>query len=156
MQLRLNYILIPALVLSVMVIGGLMTDIGMECYETALQLPLLTPPKWVFSYVWTSIYVCCTVSLLVWWNRVQRDTLFWCTLSIVFVNACAHIFWTYLFFVEHAIWYALIDASIIAVTALGILLLLMRRLPKVGLLWLPYVIWSLFAVYLNYLIVLLN
>ena len=118
--------------------------------------PPLSPPGWVFPVVWTLLYVLMGLaSWLVYTSgaspvRVQR------ALSFYLVQLGLNFFWPLIFFRL-----GMYPAAFLWLAALWVLVLictvLFRHIRKAaGQLFAPYLIWCSFALYLNFLVCLLN
>ena len=123
-------------------------------YET-LQRPRLTPPDWVFGPVWTVLYVMIAVSIFLFIRRYKSENGYGIYVLIV-LHLIFNLSWTGIFFGLKAPGLALID-----IILLDISLVFMIRYFWQGdvvssiLLW-PYLIWVLFATYLNASFYILN
>ena len=141
-------ILIP-LVLGAAV--GLITSRFMDYAE--LKQPPLAPPSVLFPIAWSVLYLLMGISFAILKDKGVADN----NISILyFVQLAVNLLWPVAFFVLKwrlfaFIWILLLDALVIA-TAIGFY----RRDNKSGLLQIPYVLWVLFASYLNLGIVILN
>ena len=139
-------------------VGGLSAALtmGSMAQYSALPQPPLAPPAWVFPAVWTVLYILMGVACwLVWKSDAARQdkkralTLYGGQLAVNFV-------WPLLFFGRgwygvSFLWLLLLLALVLAaVAAFG-------RIRKLAA-WLlaPYILWLLFAGYLNCAIWLLN
>lgn len=152
MKLKLNYFVIPSVVFAIALLGKYFTDAGMAWYKT-IQLPILTPPNWVFPIVWNIIFVMATAAALIAYNRLHNRRKI---MSIFLINAALNCFWSYLFFYQHQIGLALLDAILLLLTIIVLIKLLNKQAPNVAYLLLPYGAWVSFAIYLNGHIWLLN
>ena len=123
-------------------------------YET-LQRPRLTPPDWVFGPVWTVLYVMIAVSIFLFIRKYKGENGYGIYVLIV-LHLIFNLSWTGIFFGLKAPGLALID-----IILLDISLVFMIRYFWQGdvvssiLLW-PYLIWVLFATYLNASFYILN
>ena len=123
-------------------------------YET-LQRPRLTPPDWVFGPVWTVLYVMIAVSIFLFIRKYKGENGYGIYVLII-LHLIFNLSWTGIFFGLKAPGLALID-----IILLDISLVFMIRYFWQGdvvssiLLW-PYLIWVLFATYLNASFYILN
>ena len=123
-------------------------------YET-LQRPKLTPPDWVFGPVWTVLYVMIAVSIFLFIRKYKNENGY-VIYALVVLHLIFNFSWTGIFFGLKAPGLALID-----ILLLDISLMLMTRyfwqtdVVSSILLW-PYLIWVLFATYLNASFYILN
>jgi tryptophan-rich sensory protein len=118
-----------------------------DWYER-LQRPALTPPNWVFGPVWTILYVMIAVSIIMFIRKYKIENGYGIYVLIA-IHLASNIAWTGLFFGLKAPGLALIDILFLDLS----LMLMIRyfwqfnRIASV-LLW-PYLVWVLFATYLN-------
>ncbi len=154
-KIKTNYFIISGIALLTMLLGGYYTWCGMGWYKT-LILPSITPPNWVFSYVWTIIYALTTAAAILAFNRFERDIYFYLLMISFAINAFLNGYWSYLFFYKHWIGLALLCAVALECTTFAVLLLIARFSRAISLLLLPYILWNFFAIILNYMIWQLN
>lgn len=139
------------------VIGVMFTPMGAsDTWYNALNKSMLTPAGWVFMVAWIILYALLGVALfLIIHNkrtRCPKTASYWLFGIQMVLNAL----WTYLFFGMH-----LVALSMIVLVALiGISFWMMGAFRPVSraasyLVW-PYIIWLIFALYLNGSILLMN
>ena len=141
-------------ILIPVIVGGIVGLIISKFMDyNSLQKPFLAPPSILFPIVWTILYVLMGVSYGILKNNKQigEEENFIYYLQLV-VNAL----WPIIFFV-----FKLRLLSSLWIILLCILVVIMitkfyNRNKVSGLLQIPYLIWSLFATYLNISIYLLN
>lgn len=173
MKQTIALILFVLLCLAVGAVGSLFTAEAITIWYSTLIKPPLNPPNWIFGPVWTILYVLMGISLfLVWkngwkvrnpllaykrkaWNRWSER--FWVgnlqkqnIIAVFSVQLVLNALWSYLFFGLHhpglaffeilALWFAIIYTIIN-----------FYRVSKLAA-WLlvPYILWTTFAIYLNY------
>jgi len=154
-KIKTNYLAIPTVTLITMFLGGYYRWYGMAWYKT-LVLPSITPDDWVFSMVWHVIYTFTTTAAVLAFNRFERDLYFYLLMVLFCGNAFLNGYWSYLFFYKHLIGAALLCALFLELTTLFILVLIARFSHVTSLLLLPYALWNLFAILLNFMIWRLN
>lgn len=147
-KIYVKSILIPV------IIGGLVGLIisGAIDYNT-LQKPFLSPPSILFPIMWTILYILMGVSYGILESKSLNDSknkiIYY---SQLFVNAM----WSIFFFLLKwrlfsFIWILLLDVLVI------VMILNFYKKNKIsGLLQIPYLLWIIFASYLNLSIYLLN
>lgn len=123
-------------------------------YET-LQRPVLTPPDWVFTPVWTILYVMIAVSLFLFLRAYRRERGYGIYILIV-IHLVTNFAWTGIFFGLQAPGWALIDILVLDITLI-VMVLYFRHINRMSsiLLW-PYLLWIFFATYLNAAFFMLN
>lgn len=149
--------LITALLIP-LALGGLaafLTREGMADYGT-LYKPPLAPPGWVFPAVWTLLYL--LMGLASYWIAVapvsegRRER----ALSFYAVQLAANLFWPVFSFGMSA-WMAAFFWLLLLLGLVLITLLLFWHISEfAGKLLLPYLLWLLFALYLNLGVAILN
>ncbi len=130
--------------------AGFFTQTGQWYAE--LAKPALTPPNAVFGPVWTVLYLLMGVSLyLVWKRGFEENSLYYFAGQLV-LNGI----WSFLFFGLQAPVIAFVEI-VVLVTALGLTINSFRKIDRTAAYLLaPYLLWTLFAGYLNLGIVLLT
>ena len=134
---------------------GMITQHDIVSWYSTLHKSTLTPPDIVFPIVWFILYCMLAVSGYVLWQYRHEPKA---TLALVFyvLQMILNWAWTPLFFYFH--W---IGVSLFCITAMIILTLITiiftHKTYKLScVLLIPYVIWLLFAGYLNAMIWILN
>lgn len=153
--MKINYVIIPIVAFLVATIGGLITSGGMNWYQT-INLPIWTPSGSIIGAIWTTIFILSAISALIVWNRFPRGKRFsWIFITFV-INAFLNVFWSYLFFGQHLLFFAVIEAVLLGVSVI-VLIILIRPISRLAAILLyPYAIWVAFATYLTYAVLLLN
>ena len=125
-----------------------------EWYSTLIRPPF-TPPSWVFTPAWSILYTLIIISLIIYvYKTTDRDKSkgYWFFAIQVLFN----ILWSPVFFGMKNIWLALIIIVILDV----LVFINIKEFYKVSKIsaWLlvPYMIWILFATYLNIGFLILN
>ena len=124
-----------------------------------LTHPPGTPPNWVFGPVWMILYMMIGTAILVYVLRAIKRELrqeLRSTCILLAIHLAINLSWTALFFgLQRPAW-ALIDLLLLDLTGLWI----MKRIASVSLfardLLIPYLLWILYATYLNAGIIVLN
>ncbi|MFP4418105.1 MAG: TspO/MBR family protein [Chitinivibrionales bacterium] len=126
----------------------------MNWYEN-LNRPPLTPPSWVFSPVWTVLYVMIALSIIVYVRSTlkQRPLRMY---ALIGLHLAANLAWSGIFFGLQKPGWALLDIAVIDVTLILMVLGFWKVSRAASILLWPYLGWVLFATYLNAGIFLLN
>lgn len=151
------YAIISALVFAVAFAGSWFTSQGITSgWYDSVSKPVWIPPGPVFGFAWTLIFILCAVSIISFWkNRFRLRS--WLLVLVLFVsNGVLNIGWTVLFFFLHWVGAAAIDAGALELTILVVVALLWRRERMAAYLLIPYAAWTLFAIYLNANVWMLN
>ena len=107
----------------------------------------LNPPGYVFGIVWTILYL--LMGITAWRTLEIIKNLFYVQL---FLNAI----WSWLFFSFHLPLISLIDIWLLIFININIVYKVLKMDKLAGLLYVPYILWLLFASYLNLFIVINN
>lgn len=142
-------ILIP---LAVGSISGLISMPFMD-YKELIQPPL-SPPGWLFPIVWNILYILMGISFYLIYEEINydKDNAYIVYFTQLLVNGL----WSIFFFVLKwrlfsSIWLFLLIILVI------IMIIRFYKINKVSsLLQLPYLLWTIFALYLNIGIYILN
>lgn len=130
---------------------GAITSSSME-YNTLIQ-PVLAPPSILFPIVWTILYVLMGISygILESKSLVDPEINFIYYLQL-FVNSM----WSIIFFTFEWRLFAFIWLLILILLIIAMIIKFYNKDKVAGLLQIPYLLWALFASYLNLSIYLLN
>lgn len=153
--MKLNYFIIPLIIFLVAFIGGQITGSGMEWYKN-IKLPSWTPPGSVIGIVWTCIFILSAISVIIFWNLEPKPAYFKWILTLFVLNAVLNVFWSYLFFGQHLIGLAAIEAFLLGLSVLALVLLIWPLNMFSAVLLIPYGAWVFFATYLTYSVWALN
>ena len=147
-KIYVKSILIPV---SIGLIIGLITSSSME-YNTLIK-PVLSPPSIIFPIVWTILYVLMGISygILESKSLVDSEINFIYYLQL-FVNAL----WSIIFFTFKWRLFAFIWLLILILLIITMIIKFYNKDKVAGLLQIPYLLWALFASYLNLSIYILN
>lgn len=148
------YVGFSALALLVGGLSSMITQGQMEAFS-ALRQPPLSPPGWVFPVAWTILYLLMGVGMAIVWRksdgeRRRRAVTIWG------VQLAANFLWPLLFF----LW----QLRLLSLVWLAVLLILVANMTSefektsitAARLQIPYLLWLLFAAYLNLGVWILN
>jgi benzodiazapine receptor len=153
--MRLNYIIIPLVTLATALLGGRLTSGGMGWYKS-INLPTWTPPGAVIGAVWTVLFILAAISALLVWNRAPHDSLFWLIIAIFIVNAVLNVAWSWLFFGQHLLGGAIIEAGVLGLSVAALIIFIWPVSFIAAILLVPYFVWVAFATFLTYKVWSLN
>lgn len=130
-----------------LIIGGIASSASEDTWYQNLVKSDLNPPGYVFGIVWPILYILMSVAAY---------RTFEITKNPFFIQLIFNTMWSWLFFFFQMPFAALINIWIL-IYLNAVLTIKMYKLEKFsGLLYVPHVIWLLFASYLNLFIVLNN
>lgn len=116
--------------------------------------PPLTPPAWVFPPVWSVLYILMGISAAAVWLKKSKDTKK--ALTCYGVQLIVNLIWPVLYFMLEMrlaafIWILVLCALI------TVMIIRFRAVDRrAAYLQLPYLVWTLFAAYLNFGTYILN
>ncbi len=149
----LSFVLFFIITFSASFIGGLVTFTFKEPWYSELTKSNFNPPDWIFAPVWTTLYLMMTLAIWFFWHSKNREMN---TIYIYFIHIVFNTTWSVVFFGFHNIFLALVNLIILILLIL-ILILRFGRVNKVSsYLMIPYLLWSSFALFLNYSLLVLN
>ena len=131
---------------------------GQNVWYNALNHSALTPDGWVFSFVWTVLYFLIGIALFLimqksntnqGYNKANAYILF--AINIMF-NAL----WSFAFFGAELPEIALIILTALIITAVFMARAFFKISHTACWLTIPYIVWLMFAFYLNGMIIYLN
>ena len=120
---------------------------GTDMWYQGLIKSDLNPPGYVFGIVWPILYL--LMGITAWRTFEIIKNLFYVQL---FLNAI----WSWLFFSFHLPLISLIDIWLLIYININIVYKALKIDKLAGLLYVPYILWLLFASYLNLFIVINN
>jgi tryptophan-rich sensory protein len=139
-----------AFILATLFVGAgasIFTEPQIPTWYAHLIHPSFAPPNWVFAPVWTTLYVVMAVAAWRVWKVTGLNSIEIIAYAFQLVLNFA---WAGIFFSLHQMAFALAEILVLDVAILATLILFFRRDRLAGLLFLPYLAWSLFATVLTY------
>ena len=146
------YILQVLLALAVGGVSALISG-GMDDYQ-ALTKPPLSPPGWVFPVAWSILYV--LMGLAAGLIQVSGDRDSKTALTAYYVQLAINFLWSPIFFGLGWIGFAAVWLALLVVAVYVTRRRFYAISPAAGWLLVPYLLWCLFALYLNLGLVILN
>jgi len=116
-------------------------------YET-LNKPSFNPPNWVFSPVWTTLYLLMGISLFLIWKQSANKGRNRAIL-VFMIQLILNFGWSFLFFYYHQIGLALVEIVLLWLSIISMILLFYRIKPLAAYFNIPYLLWVTFATILN-------
>lgn len=116
-------------------------------YDSLNKSPL-TPPSWIIGQVWSVLYMLMILSLFVYIRTSPTPQ----GLALFFIQLFFNLTWSKLFFVEKVVCVSLVNIIFMNIFVF-LTIIEFRKTSKVASnLLVPYMLWILFAMYLNYYI----
>jgi len=127
-------------------VASLFTTPEIPTWYASLNHPSFTPPNWVFAPVWTTLYILMAFAA---WRVWKKTGLRSAEMAAFALQLALNFGWSFLFFRLHWIGGALIEIAVLDLAILVTLILFFRRDRLAGLLFAPYLAWTLFATVLT-------
>ena len=149
----LSFILFFIITYSASFIGGFATVSFKEPWYSQLVKSNYNPPDWVFAPVWTTLYLMMTLAIWFYWHSKNRDMN---TIYVYFIHVVFNTTWSIVFFGLHQILLSLI----VLLVLIFLIIVLILRYKRVNLvsyyLMIPYLLWTTYALFLNFNLLILN
>ena len=146
-------IYIKAILLPVLigVLVGIITSGSMD--YNMLQKPPLAPPGTVFPIVWTILYILMGVSYgILKVNNQTDEEIDW----IYYIQLAINAIWSIIFFNFKWRLFAFVWIILLAIAVISMIRKFYNKNKVAGLLQIPYILWVIFATYLNFGFYILN
>lgn len=145
---RIIYSLLP-------IVGGALVGLIISGYMNYGDMvkPPLSPPSYIFPIVWTILYILMGVSYFIATKDKENDK----ELNQIYIlQLLVNFFWPIIFFVLKMYFTAFFWIILLLILVIIMIKELLKNNKISGCLQIPYLIWLLFATYLNIGIFLLN
>jgi len=148
LKVYIKSILVPVIIGGIV---GLIISGSMD--YNSLEKPFLSPPSIVFPIVWTILYILMGASygILKSKNLVDDEIS-----AIYYLQLFVNALWPIAFFVLKWRFFAFLWIIFLIVLVIYMVIKFYQKNKLAGLLQMPYLIWTLFAAYLNLFVYLLN
>ena len=145
---KLLYILTP-------IIGGSIVGliINKSIDYNYLVNPPLSPPSYLFPIVWSILYLLIGISYYIY-RKNNNDNLL--TIKLYYIQLILNYLWSIIFFTLKLRTLAVIWIIVLAITIIYLMIRFYKEERTSFYLFIPYILWVLFATYLNIGIVVLN
>jgi len=121
-----------------------------------LAKPLWAPPSWIFGPVWSGLYVIIAITFgYVGYGYITKKYNRQIALPFA-LNLIANVLYTPLMFTVHSILLATLDILVVLGTLIWALMRMYPHARWVSLLNIPYLLWVVFATFLQITILILN
>lgn len=141
-------------ILIPVIVGGVVGIIVSQFMDyNLLQKPFLAPPSIVFPIVWTILYITMGISYGILKSKNLTDKeIDWIYYWQLAINAL----WSIIFFVFKWRFFALIWIILLVIAVIMMIVKFYAKDKTAGLLQIPYLLWVIFASYLNLAFYILN
>ena len=145
---KLLYILTPLIGGSIV---GLIINKSID--YNYLVNPSLSPPSYLFPIVWSILYLLIGISYYIYRKNNNDDSL---TIRLYYIQLILNYLWSIIFFTLKLRTLAVIWIIVLAITIIYLMIRFYKEERTSFYLFIPYILWVLFATYLNIGIVVLN
>ena len=145
---RIIYSLLP-------IVGGALVGLIISGYMNYGDMvkPPLSPPSYIFPIVWTILYILMGISYFIATKDKENDK----DLNQIYIlQLLVNFFWPIIFFVLKMYFTAFLWIILLLILVIVMIKELLKNNKISGYLQIPYLVWLLFATYLNIGIFLLN
>lgn len=148
-----NIILLIAAVALPLLVGGLAVLISGGT-TASFEKPPFSPPDWVFPIVWNILYIMLGISSYLIYK--DSDYKFNDALKAYFYQLFVNFIWPIVFFRFEYYTAAAVVLGVLILLVIGNIIEFYKMNRTAGLLLVPYLIWCLYALYLNIGVAVLN
>ncbi len=154
MKIKFKPLIISILIaLAVGGLSGFISMGSMDTYEN-LQRPALSPPSWVFPVVWTILFILMGIASYIVY--MSNSDIKGKALKVYAIQLAVNFIWPLIFFNGQKYFLAFVWLLFLIVLIVETILLFKEVDKKAAILLIPYLLWTIFAGYLNISIYLLN
>ena len=159
LKIYIKSILMPVIIGSIV---GLVISKFID-YDT-LKRPLLSPPSIAFPIVWTILYILMGISYGILKNQYinnlsilnNKEGKLLSTRQLYYIQLAVNALWSIIFFIFKWRLFAFIWILILIILVILMIIDFYKKNKLAGLLQIPYLLWLIFAAYLNLGVYILN
>lgn len=136
------------------VLGGIVGFIISSYMDyNTLNKPALSPPGIIFPIVWTILYFLMGISYatIIIYSNIDEKTN-----KIYFSQLIINLLWSIIFFVFKNRFLALLWIILLVILIIIMVKIFYKKNKFAGIIQIPYLLWTIFATYLNLFIYILN
>jgi benzodiazapine receptor len=137
-------------------IGSLFTTPAIPNWYASLNKPSFTPPNWLFSPVWISLYFLMGISLFIVWHVGFKEQNVKIAIAIFAIQLILNSLWSVVFFGSKSPLGGFIVIIFLWIAILATIISFFKISKAAGILLTPYILWVSFAAVLNFFLFWLN
>lgn len=145
--------------ISLPIVGGFLvatiTKDSFIIYKSLIKGPFF-PPGWIFGVMWTIIYILIGFASYRVFMRLKEEKKSYFELSSYFIQLILNFLWPIIFFKFRLYGLAVIEIVILIIFIIITTIKFFKIDKLSGVLFIPYLIWTFYATYLNVVIWILN
>lgn len=146
---NLFYLFFPLILGSIV---GIIISSSID-YNT-LNQPPLAPPAFLFPIVWSILYLLMGISYYLFQNNVYKNKTL--EVFVYYLQLFINLFWSIIFFILKWKLFSILWILILLILVFVLILLFNKKYRPSAYLLIPYLLWVVYASYLNIGIYLLN
>lgn len=145
-------------ILLPLAVGGLSAGLSGDISSVYLKLdkPPLSPPGELFPIVWSILYILMGISSFIIWDNLRQSGSGRCGMIIYAIQLVLNFFWSIIFFGCGQQFAALVVLLLLIALVVAMIISFGAISPIAAALQIPYLLWCIFAAYLNYSFWVLN
>jgi len=145
-----------ALCLSIGFVGSVFTTPAISTWYASLNKPFFSPPNWIFSPVWTILFILMGISFYLLWENGFKTTQAKIARTFFMMQLGFNASWSMIFFGLKSPLFAFMEIILLWV-AVWFTIVSFRNISKTSAYPLiPYLAWVSFAAVLNFAIYVMN
>ncbi len=138
------------------IIGSLFTIPSIADWYAHLVKPALAPPNWIFGPVWTLLFMLMGVAMYLIWRKGLEWREIRIALGVFACQLLLNSLWSIIFFGLRSPVWAFVEIIFLWLAILTTIIVFAKISKPAAWLLAPYILWVVFAAYLNYAIYALN
>jgi len=155
-QKVLKFIISIIICQSAGIFGSLFTFDSISDWYVTLEKPVFAPPNWIFGPVWITLYFLMGLSLYIVWKDELKSKTRNAFFVVFGIQLILNALWSFLFFGLRSPFLGLLDIILLDIMVI-VTIIYAKSISKLAMILLiPYLIWIVFASFLNYVIFLVN
>ena len=156
MKTLVNLIAWVIICLAAGLIGSIFTIPSIPTWFAGLNKPPFSPPNWIFSPVWTTLFILMGISAWLVWEKGISNKEVRSAIMIFAAQLALNMLWSILFFGFKSPLLAFVEIIVLWVLILATILSFYKISKPAAWLLIPYILWVSFASVLNLSIWLIN
>ena len=155
-QKVLKFIISIIICQSAGIFGSLFTFDSISDWYVTLEKPTFAPPNWIFGPVSITLYFLMGLSLYIVWKDELKSKTRNAFFVVFGIQLILNALWSFLFFGLRSPFLGLLDIILLDIMVI-VTIIYAKSISKLAIILLiPYLIWIVFASFLNYVIFLVN
>ncbi|MEM3399513.1 MAG: TspO/MBR family protein [Candidatus Micrarchaeia archaeon] len=138
------------------IIGSFFTIPAIPTWYATLKKPFFTPPNWVFTPVWISLFTLMGISLYIILIKGIENQEVRLAVLVFGIQLTLNAIWSFLFFGLKSLFLSFLGISALWLAIIITIALFYKLSKSAALLLIPYLLWVSFAALLNFAVFLLN